>query len=389
MSKHDNGRGDRAGQRVALISWHDGDGVTEMLCHEIARLGHTPVTFCAGCEIPGRIDVVLTHGPLGYSLPVWEAAARSGGGNGPVVVHWNTEGMPDPRIPYPLTKAIGTLRSKIVRVSRISEMSGGRLASTRIASVFDRGLARYRYLGDYYYALERGLLHVLADTSQVYTDIRNSRGLPTSYIPWGLSPLNYADLNLERDIDVLWMGARWSRRRSRVLDQVIRELRPLGVRMFIADNEESPFIFREERTHYLNRAKITLNITRTWYDDNFSRLVYAAPNRSMVVSERMQPHCPEFKENEHYVSVEVKDLAKTILHYLEHEEERRQIAENAYNMVVRELQFSTCVAKMLSLAAAYQTQHDDALTTGARRHSSPRPAHSDVDAEIESTRVGV
>jgi hypothetical protein len=388
MSKHDNGHYSE-GQLVALVSWHDGDGVTEMLCHEIAALGHTPVTFSPACEVPASADVLITHGPLGYSLPVWEAAARSGGASRPVVVHWNTEGMPDLQIPFPLMKAVGTVRSKIARVSRTSAAGGRRFASPRIASFFDRGLARYRYLGDYYYALKKGLLHVLADTSLVYTDIRNRNGLPTSYIPWGISPLNYAELELERDIDVLWMGARWSQRRSRILDEVIRELRPLGVRMLIADNEESPFIFRGERTHYLNRAKITLNITRTWYDDNFSRLVYAAPNRSMVVSERMQAHCPEFIANEHYASVEVKDLGKTILHYLEHEEERRQVAENAYNMVVRKLQFSTCVEKMLNLAETYQAQHGDALATEGGGRNSPRPARKDVDAKMESPRVGV
>jgi hypothetical protein len=63
----------------------------------------------------------------------------------------------------------------------------------------------------------------------------------------------------------------------------------------MADNEENPFIFGETRTAFLNRAKITLNITRTWYDDNFSRFAYAVPNRSLVVSEPLLPHCPEYE----------------------------------------------------------------------------------------------
>jgi hypothetical protein len=91
------------------------------------------------------------------------------------------------------------------------------------------------------------------------------------------------------------MGTRGTQRRSRIIDQVCKQLQLKGLNVYIADNEEKPFIFGQERTRYLNRAKITLNITRTWYDDNFSRFTMACPNRSLVVSEPVLPHCTEFK----------------------------------------------------------------------------------------------
>jgi hypothetical protein len=51
----------------------------------------------------------------------------------------------------------------------------------------------------------------------------------------------------------------------------------------MVDNEERPFVFREERTALLNRTKIALNLTRTWYDDNLVRFGIVAPNQALVV----------------------------------------------------------------------------------------------------------
>jgi hypothetical protein len=160
-------------------------------------------------------------------------------------------------------------------------------------------------------------------------------------------PRWYADLGLERDIDVLWMGIRGSKRRSQLLDRVRYELKMHGVEMYVADNEENPFIFGDERTEYLNRAKITLNITRTWYDDNFSRFSLAAPNRSLVVSEKMLPHCPSYQPGVHYVEAKPDDLAQSILFYLQNPTERERIVEAAYHLTTEELTFNNSIKHIM------------------------------------------
>jgi spore maturation protein CgeB len=220
------------------------------------------------------------------------------------------------------------------------------LYSMRPVSNIDQSFKRYGYQGDYEYAYRKGWLQVLSDTSYVYSQIRSKIGVPTLYAPWGASQRWYEDLGLERDIDVLWMGKRGSQRRSRILDQVFRELKSKGLNVYIGDNEENPFIFGKERIRHLNRAKITLNITRTWYDDNFSRFTMACSNRSLVVSEPVLSHCIEFKKNIHYVSAKIEDLPNTIIYYLEHEEERKQIVDNAYNLMISDLTFENSLRKM-------------------------------------------
>jgi hypothetical protein len=131
------------------------------------------------------------------------------------------------------------------------------------------------------------------------------------------------------------MGKRGTHRRSSILDRVHKELRSKGVNMYIADNEQNPFIFGDLRTRYLNRAKVTLNITRTWYDDNFSRFVLAAPNRSLIVSEPVLPHCREFQKTCPLHFITDRSLSKSILYYLEHEDERQQIVKNAHQLCNR------------------------------------------------------
>lgn len=331
--------------RVAVPEWVEDDGIATMIGFELEQMGHDPVLFFFDRNIPKDVDYLLTFGPYNKILPIWQNNARLALSHRPVVIHWNTEGMPDLRIPPKVVRALGAMRSKIGRMG----YSG---------SIFDHFLSfkRYRYHGDYEYACRNGWLHVLSDTSHIYSQIRSKIGVPTLYAPWGASQRWYEDLGLERDLDVLWMGKRGSQRRSHILDHVFRKLKLKGLNVYIGDDEEDPFIFGKERTRHLNRAKITLNITRTWYDDNFSRFTMACSNRSLVVSEPVLPHCTEFKENVHYVSAKIEDLANTIVYYLEHEEERRQIVDNAYKLMMSELKFEKSLRKMFAAAQQHVTK---------------------------------
>jgi hypothetical protein len=157
------------------------------------------------------------------------------------------------------------------------------------------------------------------------------------------------------------MGARATRRRSQLLDRVRQELNSYSVNMHVADNEENPFIFGETRTRFLNRAKITLNLTRTWYDDNYSRFVYAIPNRSLVVSEPLLPHCPDFEAGVHYVSAPIDKLAQAIVYYLTHDHERQAIVENAYRLITTKLTFRNSIALLIDAVTQYTLQRRPAF----------------------------
>ena len=342
--------------RVAVPEWVEDDGIAKMIGFELEQIGYNPVLFLFDSQIPENVDYLLTFGPYNRILPLWQNNAHTELSRRPVVIHWNTEGMPDLRIPPKVVRALSALRSKIGRMAHSGSVFDHFLYSIRTVYNIDQSFKRYRFQGDYEYACRKGWLQVLSDSSHIYSQIRSNIGIPTLYAPWGASQRWYQDLGLERDLDVLWMGTRGSQRRGRILDQVFRVLKLRGVNVYIADNEENPFIFGEERIRHLNRAKITLNITRTWYDDNFSRFTMACSNRSLVVSEPVLPHCTEFKKNVHYISAQIEDLPNTILYYLEHEEERKQIVDNAYKLMMTELKFEKSLRKMFAAAQPHITR---------------------------------
>ncbi len=345
--------------QVAVIEWEDGDGITEVINDELSNLGYLSVTFQPDQPIPPTASVVFIHGPYGKLLPVLRQLNDIPLASRPISVYWNTEGMPELRLPWRLTHFLSTLRSSGERWLDESPYQWVReLTQTRALGPIFGHMMRFRYLGDLNFAYQNGLINLIADTSSIYAHLRTHHGLPTIFAPWGATRKWYEDLGLQRDIDVLWMGKYGSLRRRRILRQVQQQLESQGVRMYIADNEQNPFIFGQTRTEYLNRAKITLNVTRTWYDDNFMRFVMATPNRSLVVSETLIQHCPQFEPGIHYVSAPVERLVDTILTYLQDDERRSQITENAYQMVTTKLTLGRSMQTMMEAATHYQKEND-------------------------------
>lgn len=333
---------------VAIPESLDGSGIGDAIYFELKALGYRPFYFPLESQVPEDAQVVFLFGPFGKFLHIPARFSGLPREKRPKFVFWNTEGLPDPRIPRPAMDTFSLFRSWIGRLDR----SGGpwmrRLVGIPPFSILDSHFIRFRYLGDHLYAFKKGWVDVFADISAVYAGFWQKRSIPALVAPFGSYSDWYADLNLNRDIDVLWMGKRATKRRSQAIDRLRQELRVHGVEMCVVDNEEEPFVFDQERTKLLNRTKITLNLLRTWYDENSLRICLAAPNRSMIVSEPLLPHVPQYKPGVHYAAAPIKDLAKTILYYLEHEDERLRITENAYQVTTREITFRSSMQTIMS-----------------------------------------
>ncbi|MGQ9787685.1 MAG: glycosyltransferase family protein, partial [Anaerolineae bacterium] len=261
------------------------------------------------------------------------------------------EGLPHPEWPPALTCLIAAARAWVDRCNRNDNALVQRLLHPALLSRMGRRVLRYRYIGDYRYAHKMGWLDVLADHSEVTVAFHRLCGIPAVYVPQGTSPEWWKEMNLERDIDVLWMGQRRNRRRRAVLVHVCRTLRKQGLNVYVADGIENPLIFGEKRTEILNRTRITLNIPTTWYHDCFiARFHMVAGNRCLVVSEPFLMHSAEYQPGVHYVQVETSHLVDTVMYYLEHEEERAAIAENAFQLVTTRLTLRNSVEKLLQIA---------------------------------------
>lgn len=349
---------------VAITKQNERDGIANVVADELSSLGYHPIHFQIGSPIPENAEVVFSFGPYGRFLTIPRQLAGIPPNLRPIFVHWNTEGIPDPRIPWNVMSSISGWRSWLGRVQESRNGSVSIPRTEKLFSLLESRMSRFRYVGDYYYAHRQGWLDIFADTSEIYADFHRRHGLPAVVAPWGATPRWYKDLGLERDIDVLWMGTRGTKRRGQLLDRVRRELEAHGVRMHVADGNENPFIFGYERICYLNRSKITLNITRTWYDDNFSRIAMSVPNRSLIISEPILPHCPSLKAGIHFVAAPPDSLVETILYYLENENERLRIIDNAYRLITTELTFRKSIQTITdAVDQVYQSIHSDLMYT--------------------------
>ena len=341
--------------QIAIPRTVDGDGIGKAIYLELRRLGHRPVFFPLESRVPEGSDVVFLFGPFGKFLHIPEQFSGLPVNRRPILAYWNTEGLPDLRIPWNLTAPFSEARSWLGRLSSHANPRWNALAKLPPFSLLEARFIRFRYLGDYLYAHQQGWLDVFADISAVYAGNFRKSGIPALVAPFGAYSGWYADLKLDRDIDVLWMGKRATKRRSQALDQVREELRAHGVEVYMVDNIERPFVYGRERIKLLNRAKITLNLLRTWYDENSLRICMAAPNRSLVVSEPLLPHVPQYKNGIHYVSTPVEQMAKTILDYLKHADERQRIIENAYRLLTTQLTFRGSMQKIMDAAILLRT----------------------------------
>jgi hypothetical protein len=336
--------------RVALVQWAPSDGISEAIGLELAGLGYHVSPFMAGAPLPPA-ELVLTFAPHGAWWPIAQQVGALPPGRRPTLIHWGTEGFPDPRTPWPLIAALGRARSWSDALAGSPAAWQRRLAHTPPLRAFNRRLFRFRYVGDNLRAFEHGWLTALADVSEWYARLYRAQGYPARFVPWGTAPTWHADLGLERDIDVLWMGKRRNDRRSDLIDRVRRELEAHGVKMYVADGVERPFIFGEERTRLLNRTKLTLNVRTRWFNSGFTfRFHTVAGNRCVVVSEPFLTHVSRYRAGEHYAEAPPEQLAEKILHLLAHEDERRAIAERAYQLVTTEMTLGESVKQLLALA---------------------------------------
>jgi hypothetical protein len=156
----------------------------------------------------------------------------------------------------------------------------------------------------------------------------------------GYAPSQGRDLGIERDIDVLILGATTLRRSLK-----IGRLRRQGVDVTVRGGWHSPQYWGDSRTRLINRARIFLNIPRFAGQFALLRFTLGASNRALIVSEPLYNSAP-FVPGEHYVAAGYGEMPRVIRYYLAHEEERRRIAENGYHLTMEKCLISHSVDRL-------------------------------------------
>jgi hypothetical protein len=325
---------------ISIIDWDAGSrGFME---EPFIDLGYHCYCFDPGDGLPAGTDLFFSFGYFEDFFSFLDKFENLNISERPLFVHWNTEGVPDLRFPKWVTKWGCLLRSSI-----------GRRANGHQPNILyrtlDRKAHRFRYLGNYLYAHKKGLMASMFDCSTIYVSLEKNLGLPVHYIPWGTVRSEYSGLNLERDIDVLWMGKPRGKRRNQLVNSIRAQLSKYGKKMIVIDGVEHPYTYGMERTKLLNRSKITLNLLPAWdaYNHIF-KFHLAAGNRSLLISEPFLNHNPEYVEGYHYVSSDVENIVDTLIVYCENEKDRLRITENAFQLVTTSMTMMNSIKKILS-----------------------------------------
>lgn len=323
-------------QTVAIVKWSKHDGIANVLGYEAAQLGYAPSFFMFDQAIPLDADMVLSFAPYGRWLQIPQQLRRVPKNKRPVFIHWSTENPPNLNYPWAINRALAAAR---VRLEPLS--------------FFQKRMVRYRIMGEYLQAHANGWMDVFVESSLVFADFYTRHGLPARFAPWGAVKQWSADLGLERDIDVLWMGQRRTKRRSEGLENIRRALNAHGYKMHIADGEENPFLYGEARTQMLNRSKITVSLLAQAPHDNIFhyRFRLTAPNRSLLVTEQELAHCDAYQAGTHYVEAPGAAMVETILKYLQDDAARHAIVENAYRLATTTYTLNASVRGILQEGA--------------------------------------
>jgi hypothetical protein len=334
-------------KKIVLIEWVNGDGMAQEIHLGICENGYDVQLQTPDQPIPEGTDLLLSYGPYGSLFQIVQKLKAFPHHKRPLYMHWDTEGMPDFRMPGPLIQSISGLRSWYTQ--RLDEKSG--LRKIPFLSFLDKRMHRFRYFGDYHRAYRQGWLDALFEYSLIYTEAHRRCGLPAIYMPWGTAAVDYVEMDVKRDIDVVWLGKPRSRRRNLMIADLRTQLTRQGYSMLIFDGVERPYIFGRERSELLNRTKVTLNLLPYWDFNNFPfKFHLAAGNRSLVVSEAFLRHNPEYIPGFHYVETPAAQLLETIKYYLHHEDERSQIAQNAFELATQQMTMANNLQILLKYA---------------------------------------
>lgn len=256
----------------------------------------------------------------------------------PLTVLWFSEPLPPPsdaRLPKP--------RLHLKEIAKIA------LRDARMTDPYSNA-ARLRAV------MRHGLVDVLAASTPARCAWLGEHGIAAHFVPLGYVPEDHGrDLGLERDIDVLFLGALVPRRR-----RLVAELRRQGIDVRVEGSWSDPSTWGEARTRLLNRTRIYLNLSRFPGELPGLRLILGMASKALVVSEPIHAPGP-YVPGTHFVECGADDRPATIVHYLAHRSQREKIAAAGHELVTGTVTMKRSVDRLLRHVEAAARRKDVTL----------------------------
>jgi hypothetical protein len=292
----------------------------------LREAGHDVEEVSDGALRPAPDDVVLILGNAHWFPAIRASLLDLRAGERPFVAIWHTEPLPLP----------GRERGAFLRRSPKEWAKVGlRDARANDPATNLRTLVSL---------VERGIPDLLVVGGAASHELMRRLGIQAEWLPLGYHEAHGRDLGLQRDVDVLFLGAMDVPRRRRA----VRALRRRGVEVEVAGSWFDRSLWGDERTRLLNRVRVLLNISRRPGENAGVRLILGMANGALVVSEPIVDASP-FVAGEHYVSAPLSEMPRVIAHYVEHEDERARLAEAGRRFATTEVTLRGSVDRLMEL----------------------------------------
>ncbi len=182
---------------------------------------------------------------------------------------------------------------------------------------------------------------VVAASTRARCSLLEQMGIQCEYAPLGYHSAWGQDMQVIRDVDVLFLGRFRRTSRETFLEDLSKRLNKRDIPLTIVDRN----CYGLDRARLISRTRIILDFVKNTWELPIQRLLISMPCGALVVSNWQADPFPF--GSEHMVRVEPEAFADTIAYYLEHERERRRIAEAGRRHVVENLAWGPVVARLL------------------------------------------
>ena len=277
----------------------------------------------------GEAELVLIWGAPWWYPQAVRSLLRMRPAERPRTLIWHSEPLPLPRAAgFPVQRRSPREVAKIaLRDARVADARSNLQRLVRLA--------------------ESGVPDVLAVPYAASAETLADHGLQAHLVPIGSGPRHCVDLGLERDVDVVFIGARDVPRRK----HLFRGLRRAGIDVLAVGGwSPSSFLGGSRRDELLNRTKVLLNLARFPGQLSGHRFILGMGAGAVVASEpvyRPEPFVP----GTHYVSAELDALPDAIAQLLDDGARRTAIAAAARRFVCEELTMRRSLEQLAALVA--------------------------------------
>jgi hypothetical protein len=285
---------------------------------------------------PRSDGVVFAYGSANWYSDAWRRMLATSPAMRPPVILWHAE-------PLPYARSTGRRLER----PHLREVAKIVLRDARASDPW----TNYRRLRG---LLGQGLPDLLVVSTLEKQEFLAEQGIESAVVPLGYHRSHGRDLALDRDIDVLFLGALDVPRRKRIL----RNLRQAGIEAQAAGDWDDPAYWGENRTRLLNRTKILLNLPRHPGLLSGARMIIGMANGALVIAEPIHLSAP-YVDGTHFVSAALEDMPEVIRHYLANDAERERIATEGQRFVTGELTMANSLRRILALLDEHNEHERD------------------------------